>query len=605
MSKFFSAIRRHRTMSVIVALALVVGGYSAYRWLTRTPAEIRYVLAAAETSTVIVSVTGSGQVSASNQVDVMPKVSGEVTRVYVTQGQEVKAGTVIAQIDSGDAAKAVRDAQSSLASAQLSLDKVVKPTDALTLTQAENNLARAKEEKSDAESDVQKSYEDGFNAVANAFLDLPEVISGLQEILYGNASDLGGSQQWNIDYYVNVTSAYDDRALQFKNDADQKYQAARRAYDKNFQDYKNANRSSDPAVIEALITQTYQTTRDISEAVKSSQNFIQLYTDELTQRNRTPAPSSVTHLTSLQTFTGDTNSHLSSLFGVTNTITTSRASIVNAERTIAESTQSLEKIKAGTDVLDIKSAQLSVRQRQDALADAREKLGDYTVRVPFDGVIAKLDVQRADNVSSGTALVTLVTKQKIADIQFNEVDAAKVVLGQKATLTFDAIEALSISGQVVEVDALGTVSQGVVSYNVKIGFDTQDDRIKSGMTVSAAIITDSKANVLTVPNAAIKLQGDSQYVEVVDAATILPSSGAIGVQGITLTTPPRQQIVTTGLTNDTMTEVITGLAAGEQVVIRTVTGTTSANAAAAPSLFGSSTGGGGRATFTGAPAQPR
>ena len=98
----------------------------------------------------------------------------------------------------------------------------------------------------------------------------------------------------------------------------------------------------------------------------------------------------------------------------------------------------------------------------------------------------------------------LITKQKIAEISLNEVDAAKVKVGQKVTLTFDAIDGLSITGEVSEIDALGTVSQGVVTYGVKIAFDTQDERVKSGMSVSAAIITDVKQNVLLVPNAAVK-----------------------------------------------------------------------------------------------------
>ena len=92
---------------------------------------------------------------------------------------------------------------------------------------------------------------------------------------------------------------------------------------------------------------------------------------------------------------------------------------------------------------------------------------------------------------------------------------AKVKVGQKVTLTFDAIEDLSITGEVAEIDTLGTVSQGVVNYAVKIVFDTQDERVKSGMSVSAAIITDVKQDVLLVPNAAVK-SNDEQYVEVLE-----------------------------------------------------------------------------------------
>ena len=55
-----------------------------------------------------------------------------------------------------------------------------------------------------------------------------------------------------------------------------------------------------------------------------------------------------------------------------------------------------------------------------------------------------------------------------------------------------------------QIDAIGTVSQGVVSYNVQITFDTQDSRIKPGMSASVNIITNTQQNVLTVPNSAVK-----------------------------------------------------------------------------------------------------
>jgi hypothetical protein len=167
----------------------------------------------------------------------------------------------------------------------------------------------------------------------------------------------------------------------------------------------------------------------------------------------------------------------------------------------------------------------------------------------------------------------------------NEVDVAKIKADQKATLTFDAIEGLTISGAVAEINTIGTVSQGVVSYTVKIGFDTQDDRIKPGMSVSAAIITNMKQDVLTIPNNAIKMQGTERYVELFD--TPLPT--ATDTQGVASSAAPRRQTVETGISNDTMTEIVSGLKEGEQIVTRTIT-STQTTTQTAPSLF--STGGG-------------
>ncbi len=165
----------------------------------------------------------------------------------------------------------------------------------------------------------------------------------------------------------------------------------------------------------------------------------------------------------------------------------------------------------------------------------------------------------------------------------NEIDAAKIKVGPKAVLTFDAAPDLKITGEVSEVDTIGAVSQGVVSYIVKIIFDTQEDSVKPGMSVGATIITDIKQNILVAPNSAIKTQGDSHYVEILDD----PLRSKNG-QGFISKSAPIKQTVEIGLSNDELTEIISGINEGDKIVSRTInpasakTQTTSQ----APSLFG-------------------
>jgi HlyD family secretion protein len=180
--------------------------------------------------------------------------------------------------------------------------------------------------------------------------------------------------------------------------------------------------------------------------------------------------------------------------------------------------------------------------------------------VPFDGVLAKVSVKKLDTIGSGTSVATLITTQKVAEISLNEVDVSKVKVGQKATLTFDAIPDLTITGLVAEIDSIGTVSQGVVTYNVKITFDTQDDRIKPGMSISSSIITDVRQDVLVVANSAIKLQNNTSYVEIFDPALV----GSDSSQGVVSPIAPIKQTVETGLSNDTETEIVSGLKEKDQ-----------------------------------------
>lgn len=594
------------------SLALIAAaGWFGYQRLTEDNNETQYVTAAVEKGTLIISLSGSGQVSASNQIDIKPKVSGDVVFIGTKNGKEVKAGTLIAQLNAKDAQKAVRDAEANLESAKLSLEKLKKPADALSMLQAENSLTQAKdnltklklsqettyqkalESKQKAGDDLKKAHEDGFNMISNAFLNSPEVMMGFENMFF----DEGGFAPYylttkNIEAYLNqVGSDNRDKAIRYRDDVYAAYNKARPAYTKNFDNYKAASRASDTQTVESLISETYETMKLIADAVKTANNYIDFVQDDMERSNRI-IPSLITaHQSKIDSYTGTTNNHLLSLLSIQTTIRTSKETILNsnrdikemnqnhpielsaAEQTIREREGSLAKLKAGADALDIQSSELTLKQRENALSDAKEKLADYFIRTPFDGVIVKFDTKKGDSVSSATVLTTLITRQKIAEVSLNEVDAAKVKTGQKATLTFDAIPDLSITGEVMEVDAVGTVSQGVVTYNVKIAFDVQDqdeqdEKVKPGMSVSAAIITDVRQDVLLVSNSAIKQRGDISYVQIADK-TAVKSNRAAGAS--IPASSLRAQQVQVGLSNDTMTEIIEGLEEGDIVITQTIT----------------------------------
>lgn len=133
---FWQKIKAHKKLSIFILLVILGAGYYIYRARTNVPAPTQYILGTVDRGTLTVSVSGSGQVSASNQVDVKPQVSGAVTSVKVTEGQTVKIGQILATLDATDAYKTVRDASLSLDSAKISLAKLVQPADNLSTIQA-------------------------------------------------------------------------------------------------------------------------------------------------------------------------------------------------------------------------------------------------------------------------------------------------------------------------------------------------------------------------------------------------------------------------------------------------------------------------------------
>jgi len=529
--KIKSWIVSHKKTSIVLALVLVFVVYKIYQNFTSTAGDPKYILTTVQKGSIITTVTGSGQVSADNQIDIQSKASGDITGVYVEPGQVVTAGTLLAQVDS-------RDADLTLKSAQISYDKLVE-------------VAKPQDVKA-AEVSVNTAYNDSWNAISSTFVDYPSLITGMDDLFYTPNGYLSSANNLNKS---DISRSYIQKAGML-------YDQAKTQYGVILTEYNSLSRSSATTSIDLLLNDTQKMVSLMADALKNTQSAVSyiVQTESDTSTGATAAASNV------NTWLNTINNHLSAL--------------LSAQSSITSNQNTLNNLVQGADSLDVEAQKISLQKQELAYQD-------YFIRAPFDGTVARVPV-KVGSPASGATIATLVTTQKIATISLNEVDVAKIKVGDKVNLTFDAIDGLNITGKIAEIDLVGTVSSGVVNYNVKISFDTQDDRVKSGMSVNASVITASKQDVLVVPSASVKSQSTTYYVDYFDQKY----SDAEASAGVISKIAPLSKEVTIGLSDDTNTEIISGLNEGDQVVSRTVT--TSTKTTAAPSILGS-TGSGGAA----------
>lgn len=229
-----------------------------------------------------------------------------------------------------------------------------------------------------------------------------------------------------------------------------------------------------------------------------------------------------------------------------------------------------------------KNLATSLASLQNEQANAAKR----NVTAPISGTVIEINIKNGDDlgkINSGSTekkspLIIGDFNTLKAQVQVNEVDIPDVTLGQKVTLEFDAIDGFTATGKVESIDSLGTVSQNVVTYNVLAGLDEVDTRIKPEMSVSVSIITDVKQNVMTIPNGAIKTQGGSSYVEILGEGE----------------TTPKQVSVETGSSNNTDTEIVSGLKEGDKVVTQTINANSNTNSTKSTGLSLPGMGGGTR-----------
>ena len=217
----------------------------------------------------------------------------------------------------------------------------------------------------------------------------------------------------------------------------------------------------------------------------------------------------------------------------------------------------INNIPLETAKIKLNSAESSVQQAQDNLAQAK-------IIAPYDGQIAAVDYKVGDMASAGSTTSTsstttgnpAVTIVNMSSLQvaatLSELDVVKIKDGDTSQLTLDALPGKTYTATVAEIDPVGTVTQGVVNYNVMFTVNHADKSIKPGMTANLTIDVASVKDVLMVPTRAVHVQGNFKTVTVLYKGQEIP----VPVQ--------------TGLSNDQNIQVTGTLQPGDRVILNQV-----------------------------------
>jgi HlyD family secretion protein len=229
-----------------------------------------------------------------------------------------------------------------------------------------------------------------------------------------------------------------------------------------------------------------------------------------------------------------------------------------AEAQIAQARATLADLEEKPTPEELTIATAQVTQARSTLTQAQLNLDEATLVAPFTATVADVNIEVGQIVNSGTPVIVLTDPTSYyVDLYIDETEIGQVQVGQPVVITPDAFPNEEIEGEVTAIKSIGTVSGGIVTYEVRVEIVPTEVLIRPDMTVSATVVVEEKENVLLIPNRAIRREGDVMYVEVLD-----PSGG----------TEVRRVAIATGASNDAVTEVTAGLEEGDVVVTSVVRG---------------------------------
>lgn len=170
-----------------------------------------------------------------------------------------------------------------------------------------------------------------------------------------------------------------------------------------------------------------------------------------------------------------------------------------------------------------KSAEAQLAQSRAAADKDQVNLNYTIIRSPVSGIVVDRVVDLGQTVAASLQTPTLI---KIAqdlsemriDSSFAEADIGKIKEGQKVRFTVDAFPDRSFTGQVQQIRMNATVTQNVVTYNVRVSLENPDQILLPGMTAYVNIAVARRDDVLMVPNSALRFKPSVTDEKPVDKA---------------------------------------------------------------------------------------
>ena len=201
-------------------------------------------------------------------------------------------------------------------------------------------------------------------------------------------------------------------------------------------------------------------------------------------------------------------------------------------------------------------SRLNYEVAKSSLESIEEDLKKTEIYSPISGVIISADKEEGEAISgtnSAAQAATIMTvadlSQMVVEVNINEIDIGKLKSGQKAKIVLDAFPEQRFKGEVISIAPSSEISEGIVTYLVKVKVDKPERYLKPGMSAEAEIFAAKREDVLLVPQSALQEKDGESYLRVKRGVTFEPVE------------------VKVGLLTEEFVEITAGVKEGEEILL--------------------------------------
>ena len=493
------------------------------------------------TQTVIVT----GTTKPVNDLSLSFERGGRLSYLPVAVGQKIRAGQLLAQLSADDLSAQYQQAQAQLKIAQATRNQYQAALEAQKAKLADvqagaraEDIAAKNNELALAQQNLDSAYQNTINIINGGFVSVDDALRKQISDLFLNAD----SQNPKLSFLSTDSQAQTD--VEF-----QRLVAANEM--KTWQDEKNTlNATSTPGNFDWALSQGQIHTSIILK-------FLDRLMDATTAGAGLPASTLSTYKTSVTTARINVNTVATNFASQLASLKSQKISIEKIQNELAlklagATDQAIEQQKQAVKQAEANLAgqDAQIQNAQAGVAAAGAQIGKATINATIDGTIVKILPNVGEMVNAGQMVLSLVSLNQL-EIETNipETDIGKVALDNPVSITLDALQGKAFTGKVSYIEPSETIVDGVVNYKVRINFDKEDPRFKSGLTANLSIETLRKDNVLIASRDAFLDNGAGVVAKKIDHGKTTQVKVELGIRG-----------------ENNLVEILSGLAENDQVI---------------------------------------
>ena len=227
-------------------------------------------------------------------------------------------------------------------------------------------------------------------------------------------------------------------------------------------------------------------------------------------------------------------------------------SLGSANAAVVAAEVQLDRLLEGPSDIELQRAELQLKQAELARDLAQVNLDRARLYAPFDGIVAAVNLTEGELPPAATAVEIIDDSVFYIDLAIDETEIVDVQVGQPVSLVLDALPEAQITGTITRVAQTPTRIGQVVTYIARVTLDPTLEPVRLGMNTTATIQVQQLEDVFTLRNRFIRIDRATQRAFV----TVQRENGRFEEIEVQL-----------GLRNETHSQIISGLEAGQRVVL--------------------------------------